>query len=181
MCFFTSRNLLCLCHIWSWSGLPGWRGLPQLLHGHGPGGHNCVSSHWAVGRPFLVSVPHWVLCHIFNTPLYKCVCVCGGGGGLLDSLCLSICPSVVLSVCPIVSAWYLLNHSTIFYFLIFFLANLVLWCIIMRWWVIYKNLFTLFIVKVTPRAYLIKIWLFLLYFLNYWSVCNQSWFASTAS
>ena len=31
-------------------------------------------------------------------------------------------------------------------------------------------------VKVTARAYIIKIWLFLLYLLNCWSVCNQTWF-----
>ena len=40
-----------------------------------------------------------------------------GGGGLLESLrpsgCVSVCPSVVLSVCPILSGRYFLNRSTI--------------------------------------------------------------------
>ena len=36
----------------------------------------------------------------------------------------------------------------------------------MRWCVLWKNCFTIFNVKVTARAYMIKIWLFLLYFLN---------------
>ena len=40
--------------------------------------------------------------------------------------------------------------------------------------------FTVFSVKVTVRAYIIKTWLFLLYLLNCWSVCNQTWFDSTA-
>ena len=36
-------------------------------------------------------------------------------------------------------------------------------------------------VKVTVRAYIIKNGLSLLYLLNCWSVCNQTWFDSTAS
>ena len=44
-----------------------------------------------------------------------------------------------------------------------------------------KNWFTVFNVKITVRAYMIKIWLFLLYLLKCWSVCNQIWFDSTAS
>ena len=43
-----------------------------------------------------------------------------------------------------------------------------------------KKMFTVFNVKVTARAYIIKIWLLLLCLLNCWSVCNQSWFDSTA-
>ena len=44
-----------------------------------------------------------------------------------------------------------------------------------------ENWFTVFSVKVTARAYISKILLFLLYLLNCWSVCNQIWFDSTAS
>ena len=91
--------------------------------------------------------------------------------GILESLC----PSVVLSVCPIVSAECLLNCSTIF------LPNLVRWCTIMRQCVLWKDWFTIFNVKVTARAYIIKIWLFLLHLLNCWSICNQTWFDGTES
>ena len=51
----------------------------------------------------------------------------------------------------------------------------------MRWCVMQKNWFTVFSVKVTTRAYIIKIWLFLLHLLNCWSICNQTWFDSTIS
>ena len=44
-----------------------------------------------------------------------------------------------------------------------------------------KSWFTIFNVKVAARAYIINIWLFLLYVLNCWSVCNQTWFDSTPS
>ena len=44
-----------------------------------------------------------------------------------------------------------------------------------------KNWFAVFSVKVTARAYIIKILLFLLYLLNCWSVCNQTWFDSITS
>ena len=37
-----------------------------------------------------------------------------------------------------------------------------------------KKWFTLFSAKVTARAYIIKLWLFLLYLLNCWLVCNQT-------
>ena len=56
------------------------------------------------------------------------------------------------------------------------LPNLVWWCSIISQSVMQKNWFTIFNVKVTARAYIIKIWLFLLYLLNCWSVCNQTWF-----
>ena len=78
-----------------------------------------------------------------------------------------------------VPAQYLLNCST--FPLFFNIPNLVWWCIILRWGVMQKNWFTVFNVKVTARAYIIKIWLFVLYLLNCWSVCNQTWFGSTAS
>ena len=42
-----------------------------------------------------------------------------------------------------------------------------------------ENWFTVFNVKVTARAYIIKIWLFLLYLKNGWSIWNQTWFGST--
>ena len=44
-----------------------------------------------------------------------------------------------------------------------------------------KTWFTVLNVKVTARAYMIKIWQFLLYLLNCWLICNQTWFDSTAS
>ena len=57
------------------------------------------------------------------------------------------------------------------------LPNLVWWCSIMSQSVIQKkNWFTVFHVKVTARAYIIRMWLFLLYLLNCWSVCNQTFF-----
>ena len=59
--------------------------------------------------------------------------------------------------------------------------GMMVYIIIMRWRVIQKNWFIIFKVKITSRAYTIKIWLFLLYLLNCWSICNQTWIASTAS
>ena len=61
------------------------------------------------------------------------------------------------------------------------LPNLVWLCSIISQNVLQKNWFTVFNVKVTARAYIIKILLFLLYLLNCWSVCNQTWFDSTLS
>ena len=43
-----------------------------------------------------------------------------------------------------------------------------------------KNWFTIVNVKVTVRAYISKIWLFLLYLPNHWSICHQTQFDSTA-
>ena len=60
------------------------------------------------------------------------------------------------------------------------LPYLVWLCSIMSQSVMQKNQFTVFNVKVTVRAYITKLWLFLLYFLNCWSVYNQTWFDSTA-
>ena len=51
----------------------------------------------------------------------------------------------------------------------------------MRWSVMKKNWFTIFNVKVTARAYITKIWLFLLCLLNFWSVCRQTWFNGITS
>ena len=39
-----------------------------------------------------------------------------------------------------------------------------------------KNSFAIFKVKVTARAYVIKLWLFWPYLLNFLSICNQTWF-----
>ena len=61
------------------------------------------------------------------------------------------------------------------------LPNMVWLCSIIGQSVMQKNWFTLFNVKVTGRAYIIKIWLFLLYLLNCWFVCNQAWFDSLLS
>ena len=99
---------------------------------------------------------------LYKTPLPR---IRGEGGRLLELLCPSVRPSVrqsnrVRSVSPDP-----LNH---------FLPNLVWCCIIMRRCVMQKNWFTSFSVKVTARVYIIKIWLFLLYLLNCWSVCNQT-------
>ena len=62
-----------------------------------------------------------------------------------------------------------------------FWPNLVWWCIILGRCVVRKNWFTIFYVKVTVRADIIKIRLSSLYFLNCWSVGNQTWFCSTVS
>ena len=56
------------------------------------------------------------------------------------------------SVCLIVSALYLLNWSTFFFF---FKPNLMWWCIIMKWCVMRKCWFTIFSVKVKVRDYVI--------------------------
>ena len=84
-------------------------------------------------------------------------------------VCLSICSSVGVSNPVLLGSPELFNH---------FLPNLVWRCVIMRWCVFRKNWFTLFDVSVTARAYIIKIWLFLLCLLDCWSVCNQIWFDS---
>ena len=74
------------------------------------------------------------------------------------SLCLSVCNFGHVSD----HVWSIslepLNH---------FLPNL--WCIIMRRCVLQKNWFFIFNVEVTARAYIIKIWQFLLYLLKCWS------------
>ena len=59
--------------------------------------------------------------------------------------------------------------------------NLVLWCIIMSQSVMKKDWFSIFEGKVTARAHVIKLWQFLLYPLNCWSICYQTWFDSTLS
>ena len=61
------------------------------------------------------------------------------------------------------------------------LPNFTLWCIIMSWSVIQKNCCAICKVKVIVRAHVIKIWQFLLYFLNCWSFCYQTLFESTLS
>ena len=70
-----------------------------------------------------------------------------GGGGILESLC----PSVVLSVCPTMSAQCHLNRAIIFYQTCY--GGVLLWddvsCGEKKW-------FTIFNVKVTARAYIIK-------------------------
>ena len=61
------------------------------------------------------------------------------------------------------------------------LPNLVWLCSMISQSVMQKIRFTVFNVKVKARAYIIKIWLFLLYLLNSWWVCDQIWFNSTTS
>ena len=85
----------------------------------------------------------------------------GGGANILDLLHLSssVHASAIQAISPEP-----LNH---------FLPNLVWWCIMMRWCVVKK------IGSLSPMIKII--WLFLLYLLNCWSICNQTWFDSTAS
>ena len=59
-------------------------------------------------------------------------------------------------------------------------SNLVLWFIFMSQCCA-KRLLAIFMVKVTARALVVKIWQFLLYLLNCWSFCYQTWFYSTLS
>ena len=80
--------------------------------------------------------------------------------------------SVSPSICPCLSGQYLLITQPFF-------TKLDMACIIMRQCVMQKNWFTIFNVKVTARAYIIKIWLFLLYLLHCWPICNQIWFDTT--
>ena len=61
------------------------------------------------------------------------------------------------------------------------LPNLVGGCIIMSQGVMLKDWFAIFKVKVTARAHMIEIWQFLLYFLNCWPFCCQTWFHDTLS
>ena len=60
-------------------------------------------------------------------------------------------------------------------------TNLVLWCIIMSLSVMQKDWFAIFKINVTPRTHIIKIWQFLLYLLNHWSFCSQTWLNGTLS
>ena len=93
------------------------------------------------------------------------------GGGYMESLRLYF----LLSVCPSLSGQYLLNRSTI--------SNPTWYCGVVSWGCVScrKKRFIISDVKVTARAYIIKIWLFLLYLLNCWSVCDQTWINSTTS
>ena len=61
------------------------------------------------------------------------------------------------------------------------LPNLVWWCIIMSWSDVVKNWFAIFKVEITARAFMIKIWQFLLYLLGCWPFCYQTWFVGTLS
>ena len=59
------------------------------------------------------------------------------------------------SKCRYLSRWYFLNRRPNI-----LLPNSVLWCIIMGWSVMQKDLFAIFKVKVTATALMIKIWQF---------------------
>ena len=117
---------LSVCRKWEWPVFFNWRGL-----------YNQTLSVWLfMISQLLIAQPVIAISgHLYSSLL--------GGGGILKSLC----PSVVLSVCPIVSAQYLLSRSTVKKN--FFLPNLVWWCIIMRQCVVRKNWFS---VKVTVRT-----------------------------
>ena len=83
----------------------------------------------------------------------------GGGGyiGITLSICLCVpCRSVCVSDCVRSISAELLSH--------FLKPDFVWWCIIMSRCVMQKNWFTIFNVKVTARANIIKIWLVLQYF-----------------
>ena len=71
---------------------------------------------------------------------------------------LPVCPSVCQPSCPVPLYTTLLSGT---------------WCR-------KKKSFTIFNAKVTAKAYIIKLWLFLLYLLNCWSVCNRIWFGGTS-
>ena len=114
-------------------------------------------------------------CASLYTPVRR-----GQGGWWYIGITLSVCQFVRLSGChPVRVSDFVrtispepLNH---------FKPNLVLWCIITRQIVRQKikNWFPIVNVKVTVRAYIIKIWLFLLYLPNCWSGCNQTRFDNT--
>ena len=81
----------------------------------------------------------------------------------------------VWNVSECLSGQYLLNHWSFRYQTWY--GNAASWA---RVWY-RKKWLAAFNVKVTARAYIIKMWLFLHYLLNCWSICNQTWFGSTAS
>ena len=94
----------------------------------------------------------------------------GGGGIILESLCcLSVYPSVRVSICPCVRSCPLNISWTTQPF--FTKLGIVVYY--------HEAMCHEENVKVTERAYIIKIWLLLLWLLNCWSVCNQTWFDST--
>ena len=74
----------------------------------------------------------------------------------------------------ILSRWYLLNHKRSFSKLGIVMHHSESECHA-------KRLIAIFKVKVTARAHTIKWWQFLLYLLNCWSFCYQTWFESTLS
>ena len=86
------------------------------------------------------------------------------GGSRRPCVCLSMCmcPDFVQTISP--------EHFSLLQ------PNLLWCCIIMRWSVLRKNWFGIFKIKFTSRAYMIKIWLFTLYLLDLWSICNQTSF-----
>ena len=77
-----------------------------LLHSCSFYCHSVCQCHFAFGTVYLNDAAFQCYYTPRPTPIYT------GGGGLLESLC----PSVVLSMCLIMSAQYLLNCSTIFFF-----------------------------------------------------------------
>ena len=88
----------------------------------------------------------------------------------VDSLCPSVCPSVVQACvrsCLHDISWTAQP----------FLSNL-LWGVLSWGNVSCRKICSL---SLLSRVYIIKLWLFLLYLLNCWSVCNQTCCNSTAS
>ena len=111
-------------------------------------------------------------------------------GGRYIEITVSVCPS--LSVFPDFCGWHLLNRSSVCnqtWLIRTHQKEMVLNCrmavekmfSLTRWNFFLFFFFANFKVKVTARASVIKIWLFLLDFQYFWSVCNQTWFDGTPS
>ena len=115
----------------------------------------------------------WKSRSILNFFLFLYTSSYKSGGVILDLLRLSFRPSVCprVRVCPDDISWTARPFLTELGMVVYYRESEFM----------QKNWFTIVIVKVTARAYMINIWLFLLYLLNCWSVCNQTWFCSTAS
>ena len=95
----------------------------------------------------------------------------------------SVSPSVVLSVCPIVSTQYLLNHSAIFYQTcnVDVSSRGDVSCRKLVHYLLWKNGITSFKVKVTAKVQNVSECLSILYLLNRRTFCCQTWYGFAAS
>ena len=91
------------------------------------------------------------------------------GGGVLESLHSSVCVSVCCFISVSNFVWTISPEPRKH-----FQPYLVWWCIILMRSVLNKNHFTIFNVKVTARANINKMQLFVLYLLNCRSISNQT-------
>ena len=84
----------------------------------------------------------------------------------------------VQNVSECLSRWYFLNYRTFCYQIWY--GEVASWARVScgNFVVVVVAIFK---VKVTARAHMIKIWLFLLYFLNCWFLGNQNWSSDTSS